>query len=330
MSTGTDGPVFARGFASARRAGTNGSGLARLAEILVCPCCDGDLRDSVEGMACPGEGTMFPIREGVLRLLVGDDQEEAAERGMAPAGAWSGGRPPRTLEEAAALPRSGAASRSLAWRARARCADSLLENLRGGSKRVADLGAGCGWFSRMLLAAGHSPIAVDLEVAPPVGIGTIPALGHSFAEIAPVLADMETLPFRPGSLDAAVAFGSLSYVRDPPRFLARLARALRPGGEFFAAMVPVHRDSRAAARAGQARTKKMGSGATQLSYRHFVEQELLDWFREAGFEPRIVEPSYDRAFLLSRAAKSVVLRSEVARFPLIIGRRTGGAGAGAR
>jgi SAM-dependent methyltransferase len=182
----------------------------------------------------------------------------------------------------------------------------------------------------MLLAAGHSPIAVDLEAAPPAGIGTIPALGHAFAEIAPVLADMGLLPFRPGSLDAAVAFGSLSYVRDPPGFLARLAQVLRPGGEFFAAMVPVHRDARAAARAGQARREKMGNGSALPSYRHFVEDELLGWFRAAGLEPRIVEPSYDRAFLLSRAAKSMVLRSEVARFPLVIGRKTIRAGAGAR
>jgi len=329
LSMEADRSVSARGRTSALRAGTQDAGVTRLTEILACPSCRGELLVGPSGMVCMGEGTTFPVRDGVLRLLAGGEEKSGAERGTAHAGAWSGGRPPRTLEEAAALPRSGAASRSLAWRARARCAESLLEDLGGGSKVVVDLGAGCGWFSRMLLAAGHSPIAVDLEVAPPVGIGAIPALGHSFTEIAPVLADMESLPFRPESLDAAVAFGSLPYVRDPPLFLERLARVLRPGGEFFAAMVPVHRDARAAAQAGQAREKKLGNGPAQPSYRHFVESELLDWFRAAGLEPRVVEPSYDRAFLLSRAAKSALLRSEVARFPLVIGRRTIRAVAGA-
>jgi SAM-dependent methyltransferase len=302
------------------RTGPPAPTLGDLAGVLACPECGSKLREEAAGPICARDGTRFRWRAGVLDLVSEDSASRLSSSSPTSREAWAGGRPPASLEEAAKLPSAGPASRSLAWRARAVCARSILGRIGGRRLVVADLGAGCGWFSRLLLYEGHRPIALDINADPPAGVGVVPALGHPFSEIAAVRGDIENVPFAPRSLDAAVAFGTLSYLRDPPSWLARIAAVLRPGGSFFAAMVPLHTDPGAAARAGEARTRRMRSDGSSHRYRHFVEGELLEWFRAAGMEPSAIDPPYGQAFLLSRAAKSAILRSEVARFPVVTGR----------
>src|SRR5262249_2125803 len=52
-----------------------------------------------------------------------------------------------------------------------------------------------------------------------------------------VVADMETLPFRDGSLDLAVSALALQFVNDLPGTLAQIRRALKPDGLLMAALL---------------------------------------------------------------------------------------------
>ena len=87
--------------------------------------------------------------------------------------------------------------------------------------RVLDLAAGTGQISRLLAAAGHRVVAVDLSPEMVAG-GRFPG--------PVVLASGETLPFRSRSFDG-VTFGYLlRYVDDVAACLAGVADVLRPGG----------------------------------------------------------------------------------------------------
>ena len=43
----------------------------------------------------------------------------------------------------------------------------------------------------------------------------------------------ENLPLREGAFDAGLIFGSLHHFSDPPTALIGIARALKPGGQFY-------------------------------------------------------------------------------------------------
>jgi SAM-dependent methyltransferase len=89
--------------------------------------------------------------------------------------------------------------------------------------QVADVGAGTGKLSRVLLAAGHDVTAVEpstqmlAELATAVP-GARGALGHG-----------ESLPLPDGSVDA-VTYGQAWHWVDAERATAEAARVLRPGG----------------------------------------------------------------------------------------------------
>jgi SAM-dependent methyltransferase len=91
------------------------------------------------------------------------------------------------------------------------------------ARRVADVGAGTGKFTRLLVAAGLDVVAVEPDA-------------RMRAEFARVLPDVpvlegsaEALPFEDGSVDAVVVAQAWHWV-DPARAMPELARVLRPGG----------------------------------------------------------------------------------------------------
>jgi SAM-dependent methyltransferase len=172
-----------------------------------------------------------------------------------------------------------------------------------------------------LRAAGHRPLAVDLLVDAPLGVATLPALGHGFEDIPAVQADMEDLPFARGGFQRAVSFGSFPYVRDAPCWLRRLHDVLAPGGELALPMTPVHRGRDAAERAGASRSASLARARTRATYHHFTQDGLCSLLEAAGFRPRFEEPDYPRLFRLVRSAKRSVLGDGAAGFPLILAKR---------
>lgn len=102
-----------------------------------------------------------------------------------------------------------------------------LEPLAAGPCRVADIGAGTGIMTRLLIDAGHDVVAVEPD----------PAMRARLVEVTPavpaVAGSAESLPLPDASLDAAVAAQAYHWF-DHERAHAELARVIRPGGVFAA------------------------------------------------------------------------------------------------
>lgn len=105
--------------------------------------------------------------------------------------------------------------------------DWALGPLGSGSWQVADIGAGTGIMTRLLLAAGHRAIAVEPD----------PQMRRRLAEATPeatVLAGRaEEVPLPDGAVDGAVAAQAYHWF-DRPNTHAELARIIRPHGIFAA------------------------------------------------------------------------------------------------
>lgn len=95
-------------------------------------------------------------------------------------------------------------------------------DLRGAM--VIDVGAGSGFFSRELRAAGARCAGVDHDAA------ELTAHGAEAAPDATVLGSALQLPFRTDSADLCFSSNVLEHVPDPWRMADEMLRVTRPGG----------------------------------------------------------------------------------------------------
>jgi ubiquinone/menaquinone biosynthesis C-methylase UbiE len=102
---------------------------------------------------------------------------------------------------------------------------SALGPAGGRRGRALDAGCGHGFQTALLLDAGYATHGVDVAAA-------LLALARRRVPSAHLArADVMALPYAAGSFDAVSCCGStLSFVDDPDRALAEIARVLRPGG----------------------------------------------------------------------------------------------------
>jgi SAM-dependent methyltransferase len=107
-----------------------------------------------------------------------------------------------------------------------------------GPLRVVDLGAGSGWLSHRLAAAGHHVVAVDRLDDEADGLG---ACRYYETPFAAVHADFDALPFEPAQFDLAIFDGSLHYSADPAATLVEARRMLAPGGAIAVVDSPMFR-----------------------------------------------------------------------------------------
>jgi SAM-dependent methyltransferase len=100
---------------------------------------------------------------------------------------------------------------------------------------VTGLDVGCGtgrysWLLRGLLADGSLLVASDVSAAM---LAEVRAGNHGHAVgVVPLLSTAEELPVRTASLDLVTAFNCVHHF-DLARFLAAVARVLRPDGQLF-------------------------------------------------------------------------------------------------
>ena len=155
-----------------------------------------------------GEGDVTPGVERSIdpRRIVADGYDAIAERYFA----WSDARPSATRRR---------------WLTRA------LELIPAGTD-VLDLGCGAGIPMTRALAAGRRVTGVDIS-ARQIELARAAVPAATF-----IHADMSVLELAPASVDAVVAFYSLTHVprADLPRLLAAVHGWLRPGGVFIASM----------------------------------------------------------------------------------------------
>jgi SAM-dependent methyltransferase len=95
-------------------------------------------------------------------------------------------------------------------------------DLRG--KLLLDVGAGSGRHSFHAQAAGARVVAVDIGDAIDVARRNLPD------QTLTVQADLDALPFEPGTFDIVWSIGVLHHARDPEAALRRIVPLARPGG----------------------------------------------------------------------------------------------------
>ncbi|MFC5862375.1 class I SAM-dependent methyltransferase [Acidicapsa dinghuensis] len=122
------------------------------------------------------------------------------------------------------------------WRIRSQSFDCLMRrvlkpNLPEAGARILDLGAGNGWMSYRLAAAGYHPVAVDLLVNDFDGLGAIKHYHSRLRGLFPrIRAELVHLPLRQNQFDAAVFNASFHYAEDYTACLREAFRCVREGG----------------------------------------------------------------------------------------------------
>lgn len=108
--------------------------------------------------------------------------------------------------------------------------EERIRHLVSSAHRVLELGAGSGLHTAVLIQTGASVTAIDISPS------ALTLLERRLGGLVPGrlttrVADIEALPFEPGSFDVVACAGSLSY-GEPGRVDAEILRVLRAGGAF--------------------------------------------------------------------------------------------------
>jgi SAM-dependent methyltransferase len=207
-----------------------------------CSYCSAPLAPRGRGLYCASEGRWFASLDGVHRLLPEDrrrefmPQLELYRRVRRDEG---------FVAEAGAPEVPGRHPRAATWRRRAQSFQAALGLARAGLGpgpwRVLEVGAGAAWVSLRLLDAGHQVVATDVNLDPADGL----LAPNRFLESAFLLpraeAEMESLPFEPGTFDLVVVAGSLHHTPRLGRALVEMRRVTRPGGLVLVIDSPVYR-----------------------------------------------------------------------------------------
>lgn len=105
----------------------------------------------------------------------------------------------------------------------------ILSQIPGDAEWILDAGCGGGWLAGALSKSGKKVISMDIsDINPIKAIKNVPSPNH-FG----LVADVYELPLLDGSIDCIVAAEIIEHVSDPKRFLAALAKALKPGGKLI-------------------------------------------------------------------------------------------------
>jgi SAM-dependent methyltransferase len=93
-------------------------------------------------------------------------------------------------------------------------------------KRVLECGCGAGRFTEILLCLGATVVSVDLSEAVEANRDNFPlSAKHQVLQ-----ADIENLPFLPGSFDVVFCLGVIQHTPNPERTIAKLYKQMIVGG----------------------------------------------------------------------------------------------------
>lgn len=181
--------------------------------LLRCPACGAALEASPHGcsLLCAACPVRYPVAAGTLRMTAtATVAGERAERERTAASfAYEWQRFGATRDE---------------WER------NFLDYMRPHGPgffrglRMLDAGTGSGRHSRQAALYGAEVAAVDLGESIDVARQNVPA------GVLTVQADLERLPFEPGTFDLVISIGVLHHLPDTERALRYLARFARPGG----------------------------------------------------------------------------------------------------
>lgn len=204
-------------------------------DVMCCPVCRSALEGAAEGLRCTGCGAVFPVEEGIPRML--DDRlpgiaEKRAEIAGWPAMAREEGWYEPDDEVDAHLPYL---TRDLdwedtTWKANEHSFSLLLERYVRPGMRVLEVGAAKAWAAQHLVPLGVEYVATDILADPNIGLGRAAFYEARVGPFARVQADGEHLPFATGSFDLVYCVAALHHALDLGRMVAEMARVTRRGG----------------------------------------------------------------------------------------------------
>jgi SAM-dependent methyltransferase len=211
--------------------------LQHLAELLACPRCHGDLRLTEDGLRCTSCDQTFPIVDGIPIFL--DDLDAAShdelDHGREPDGhhAADTAHKHRQAEhfdlmaaEEFEIERPRGAPRLYGW--------LLAEKFR---RSVAPIGpqlagstvltvcGGSGMDAEFLADRGASVISSDISIGASRRARER-ARKHA-VNMVPIVADVERLPFRDGSIDLVFVHDGLHHLEQPETGLREMTRVAR-------------------------------------------------------------------------------------------------------
>jgi ubiquinone/menaquinone biosynthesis C-methylase UbiE/uncharacterized protein YbaR (Trm112 family) len=199
-----------------------------------CPVCRSALEADEGGLRCLGCGTIFPVEEGIPRML--DDRLPGIAAKRAEIDGWvamarSQGWYEPDDEVDAVLPY---VCRDLGWddrtwRANEHSFSLLLAHVRPGM-RVLEVGAGRAWAAQHLVPRGVEYVATDIVADRNVGIGRGVFYEARVGAFARIQADGEHLPFVDGAFDLVYCVAALHHALDLRQMVSELARVTRRGG----------------------------------------------------------------------------------------------------
>lgn len=300
--------------------------------ILACPRCMGPLSLSpadagswpAAELECAEEDLRFPVLAGIPQLV--SPERAAAARAMAEAysrvwqnDGWGCASPSYLLN----LPdRDTTGRQSGKWRVKARSMDALFELFRSlAPHRVLDMGCGVGWLTDRLARRGYEAFGIDILQDDVLGLRAADTYLVAGSDFERIWGELERPPFQAGTFDAVVCNASLHYAASLELALAEVNRILRPRGVFVLMNSPVHDDAPSAERAERSfrrRLSRLGASENLVSrYHHLVRSRV-----EAALTKAIGPPRHQRfdpgaSFRWIRRAKGVLLRMELASFPIV-------------
>ena len=150
----------------------------------------------------------------------------------------------------------------------------------GPAEAVLDLACGPGIYARAFAQDSPARTVFGLDLSwPMLKYAARKAESLGLENITFMHGDAHFLPFRDSSLDVANCCGALHLFRDIRQVLGELARVLRPGGRFSAAMAM--RSSKPLNRLKAYLDEKF------WRIHYFQQAEIKELFDEAGFVPTV-------------------------------------------
>lgn len=304
--------------------------------VLACPVCEQKLHplqpssvEIVEGtLVCATGAHRFLIRNGIPELVRPERIASVEAFATSLSLAWIRDGWGSTEEEyLMKIPaRDVTHRRSAEWKVKERSEQALLflvDSLK--PRRVVDLGSGVGWLARDLAIRGLEVFALDASMNDHVGLLASNVYIRRGAYFERVCGEIDRPPFLDDSVDMVVCNASLHYAPSLDTALREIARMLRADGTCVIMNSPVHRDERSARKAEKSfRTHLRAMGASDRvveSFHHFTRSALDESVRK--FVGPVTEIAYESGvgFRLTRLLKGILLRMELASFPILYARR---------
>jgi SAM-dependent methyltransferase len=191
----------------------------RALPLLVCPGCQGDLRDTGEKLVCARCDAGYEVRGGIPDLRVAGEPLDPTTESV------------RAFYEVAPFPNYAPRESLGSLRARAGRSEfaRLLDRAIPGDARIVEVGCGTGQMALFLATADRVVLGADLTRGS-LALGEAAARRFGVDRACFVETDLRRPGLREGAFDVVYSSGVLHHTPDPRASFAALARLARPGG----------------------------------------------------------------------------------------------------